>query len=143
MRSATTSVGVAAGTAALLAGAALTVGPATAGADPGAHQITYTVTTGSELNAHIYYMATQPPSKSAFNADSSKYMTNVEVNVNPGAPWVMQATLDNPDQWAIVTASGVLRTDPHFHCEIAVDGKVVVTQDGGSGVQCALPGSQI
>ena len=60
------------------------------------------------------------------------------MNVNPAAPWVFETTLNDLNQWAIVSASGVLRTNPAFHCEIAVDGVVVVTQDGGSGVQCAL-----
>ena len=86
----------------------------------------------------IYYLGTEPPSRAAFDADSSQYLTNIKVNVNPAAPWVFETTLNDPNQWAIVSASGVLRTNPAFHCEIAVDGVVVVTQDGGSGVQCAL-----
>ena len=138
MRKATTRVGAAVGAAVMVAAAGIAVSHGISGAEPGPHKVTYTVTTGSELNAQIYYLATEPPSQSAFDADSSQFLTNVKVNVNPAAPWVFETTLNDPNQWAIVSASGVLRTNPAFHCEIAVDGVVVVTQDGGSGVQCAL-----
>jgi hypothetical protein len=134
MRKATFSVGAALTVAA--AGVAAT--HATSTADPGAHQVKYTVTATSGLTAQIYYIATEPPSKSAFDADSSPYLTNVRVDVNPDGPWVFETTLNDPNQWAIVTASGGLRVNPEFHCEIAVDGQVVVSQQGGSGVQCAL-----
>jgi hypothetical protein len=138
MRTAATMVGA----AALVAAATVTVSQATAMAQ-GAHKVVYTVTTASELNATIYYMATQPPSKADFNANSSQYLPSVKVNVNPGAPWVFETTLDDPDAWAIVTASGALRENPQFHCQIAVDDVVVVNQDAGSGVQCRMPGSQV
>lgn len=70
------------------AGAALSgVIPAIARADPVGHQVTYTVTTTSDLMANIRYMSADPPSMAAFNADSF--------------------------------------------------GQVVVSQDGGSGVQCS------
>jgi hypothetical protein len=111
---------------------------ATSNAEPAGHQVKYTVTTGSELNAQIYYLKTEPPSQAAFDADSSQYLVNDKVPVNPDSPWIFQTTLTNPTQWAIVSASGVLRTNPQFHCEIAVDGVTVVSQDGASGVQCAL-----
>jgi hypothetical protein len=58
--------------------------------------------------------------------------------VGPGAPWTFQTTLTDPTEWAFVSASGGLRVNPEFRCEIAVDGQVVVSQQGGSGVQCAL-----
>jgi hypothetical protein len=127
----------------MMAAAAVSVSQASAVAQPAPKKVTYTVTTGSELNAQIYYMVSQPPSKADFDANSSQYMTNVKVNVNPAAPWVFETTLDDPDAWAMVTASGVLRTDPQFHCEIAVDGAVVASQQGGSGVACELPGNLI
>ena len=138
MRKATTRVGAAVGAAVMVAAAGIAVSHGISGAEPGPHKVTYTVTTGSELNAQIYYLATEPPSQSAFDADSSQFLTNVKVNVNPAAPWVFETTLNDPNQWASGSAIGVLRTNPAFHSEIAVDGVVVVTQDGGSGVQCAL-----
>jgi ABC-type glycerol-3-phosphate transport system substrate-binding protein len=127
------------GLALIMAAAGIAATHAASNAEPAAHQVTYTVTTGSELNAQIYYMKVEPPSQAAFNADSSPFLVNDNrVLVSPDSPWAFQTTMNDPNQWAIVSASGVLRTDPQFHCQIAVDGVTVVSQDGGSGVQCAL-----
>ena len=71
-------------------------------------------------------------------ANDPQYMPLARTSVGPGGPWVFQTTLTNPTQWAFISASGGLRVNPEFHCEIAVDGQVVVSQQGGSGVQCAL-----
>lgn len=128
--------------AAVLATAAIAAGTATAHAEPpaegGAHAVTYTVVAQSELNAQIYYLATEPPSRADYDADASKYLTNVKTLLRPGVPWTFETTLTDPTQWALVSASGALRVPPNFHCEIAVDGVVVVRSDGGSGTQCAL-----
>ena len=102
----------------------------------GAHQITYTVTTTSDLTANIYYVSADPPDQAA--ANKPEYMPLARTQVGPGAPWTVQATLADPTKWAFVSASGGLRVNPEFHCEIAVDGQVVVSQQGGSGVQCAI-----
>ena len=111
---------------------ASTAAPAAAGA----HQVTYTVTTTSDLTANIYYVTADPPSQSA--ANDPQFMPMARTGVGPGAPWTFQTTLNNPTQWAFISASGGLRVNPEFRCEIAVDGQVVVSQQGGSGVQCAL-----
>ncbi|MGE2713681.1 hypothetical protein ACQI4L_06475 [Mycolicibacterium litorale] len=122
--------------------AGLAAGTATANAEPpvepGSHTVTYTVVAQSELNAQLYFLATEPPSRADFDADSSRYLTNVKTLLRPGVPWTFQTTLSDPAQWALVSASGALRVPPNFHCEIAVDGVVVVQSDGGSGTQCAL-----
>lgn len=110
--------------------------PATDPAGAGAQQVTYTVTTTSDLTANIYYVSADPPDQSA--ANDPEFMPLARTMVGPGAPWTMQTTLNDPTQWAFVSASGGLRVNPEFRCEIAVDGQVVVTQQGGSGVQCAL-----
>ncbi len=102
----------------------------------GAHQVTYTVTTTSDLTANIYYVSADPPDQAS--ANKPEFMPLARTPVGPGAPWTVQATLNDPTQWAFVSASGGLRVNPEFRCEIAVDGKVVVSQQGGSGVQCAL-----
>jgi hypothetical protein len=102
----------------------------------GARQVTYTVTTTSDLTANIYYVTTDPPAQS--EANDPEYMPMARTMVGPGAPWTFQTTLADPTQWAFVSASGGLRVNPEFRCEIAVDGQVVVSQQGGSGVQCAL-----
>ncbi len=122
------------------AGPEATAAPSTAAsaapAAAGAHQVTYTVTTTSDLTANIYYVSADPPNQGA--ANDPQYMPMARTLVGPGAPWTFQATLDDPTQWAFVSASGGLRVNPEFRCEIAVDGQVVVSQQGGSGVQCSL-----
>lgn len=100
------------------------------------HQVTYTVTTTSDLTANIYYVTTDPPNQAA--ANDPQFMPQARTQVGPDAPWTFTTTLADPTAWAFVSASGGLRVNPEFHCEIAVDGQVVESQQGGSGVQCAL-----
>jgi hypothetical protein len=118
-----------------------------AGADPttpptpttpsgAAHQVTYIVTTTSDLTANIYYVTADPPGQAA--ANDPQFMPLARTGVGPGAPWTVQTTLNDPTRWAFVSASGGLRVNPEFRCEIVVDGQVAVSQQGGSGVQCAL-----
>ena len=121
-----------------MAGAGLAATHATSSAEPGAHQVKYTVTTQSDLTGQIYYLATEPLGKGAFDADPSQYLVRTSTQIVSGEPWVFETTLNDPTQWALVSASGALRVAPQFHCEIAVDGVTVVQQDGASGVQCAL-----
>lgn len=102
----------------------------------GSHQVTYTVTTTSDLTANMYYVTADPPDQAS--ANKPQYMPMARTQVGPGAPWSFQANLNDPTQWAFVSASGGLRVNPEFRCEISVDGQVVVSQQGGSGVQCAL-----
>ncbi|BBY53872.1 hypothetical protein MKOR_11230 [Mycolicibacillus koreensis] len=126
------------GAALMVAAAGVAVSNATAGADPdGAHEVTYTITAADSLVAKIYYISADPPSMADYNADSAKYLTSVQQPIAPGEPLVYTVTLNDPGQWARVDASGALRVPPNFGCEIAVDGEVVVTQQGGSGVTCA------
>jgi hypothetical protein len=122
--------------AVLMLGAAVSAAPSAAADPAGPHQVTYTVTTTSDLTANIYYVTADPPSQAL--ANDPQYMPLARTGVGPGAPWVFQTTMNNPIQWAFVSASGGLRVNPEFYCEIAVDGQVVVSQQGGSGVQCSL-----
>ncbi|MGB3896909.1 hypothetical protein A5772_19815 [Mycolicibacter sinensis] len=101
------------------------------------HEVTYTITATSDLNTNISYIKTDPPSMAAYNANASEYLETVRAPIAGGQPLVYTATLADPGQWALVTASGGLRVNPEFHCEIAVDGEVVVSQQGGSGVSCS------
>ncbi|MFM9034473.1 MAG: hypothetical protein ACKOQ4_09320 [Mycobacterium sp.] len=117
------------------AGAEATGAPEATGA-AGSHQVTYTVTTTSDLTANIYYVTADPPDQAS--ANTAQYMPMARTMVGPGAPWTFQASLNDPTKWAFVSASGGLRVNPEFRCEIAVDGQVVASQQGGSGVQCAL-----
>ncbi|HEU0191176.1 MAG TPA: hypothetical protein VFR17_07890 [Mycobacterium sp.] len=121
----------------MLAFGMVAVTQATATAEPAGHQVTYTVTTTSDLMANIQYIQSDPPSQSAFNANSSQYLQTLHTPITGGQPLVYTATLADPGQWALITASGGLRINPEFHCEISVDGEVVVSQQGGSGVTCS------
>lgn len=133
MRSAT-RIAAAALTAAVAAAA---VSLPAAQADPDTHEVTYTVTVTSDLMANIQYIDADPPSQAAYNADASQYLKTLRTPITGGQPLVYTTRLTDPGQWALVTASGGLRINPEFHCEIAVDGQVVVSQQGGSGVTCS------
>lgn len=124
------------GSVVVLAAAAGAATHGTSAADPAAHTVTYTVTTTSDLTANIYHVIADPPDQAVANTD--QYMPLAKVYVGPATPWVFETTLNDPNRWAYVSASGALRANPEFRCEIAVDGQVVVTQQGGSGVQCSL-----
>lgn len=128
------------GTALTLAvvGVAITHGTSSAEPETGGHQVTYTITATSDLSVDVQYIATDPPSQSAYNADADKYLTTLRrTPIGGGQSLVYTTTLADPNQWALVTASGGLRINPELHCEIAVDGEVVVSQQGGSGVTCS------
>ncbi len=112
---------------------------AIAGADPDVHQVQYTITTGMDTSVSLNYLAAEPASRAALDADPNAYLRNERVSIAPGAPWVFETTLKDTS-WAYVNAGGAAHYNgsPNPHCEIAVDGQVVVQQDGESGVQCTL-----
>lgn len=107
--------------------------------DPGSHQVRYTVTTGQEMSVNLNYLATEPASQSAYNANPGAYMRNESVTIDPGAPWVFETTL-NDTSWAYVMAGGAAHYNgtPNPHCDIAIDGNVVTQQDGVIAATCAL-----
>ncbi len=126
-----------------VAGAAI-LGPVTAHADPAGHQVTYTITSTGNLTGNVRYLNSDPPSQAAFSANSAQYMNTVQTPFTPGQPLVYTTTLANPNQWAYVNASGGCHwpdcgsgATPELHCEIAVDGQVVVTQNATTGVTCS------
>lgn len=131
---------VASATFALAGGVIL--GPATAHAD--GHQVTYTVTSPNNLTATVNYVSSDPPSQAAYNADPSKFMTSVQAPLSGGTPVTYTATLANPNQYATISASGMLHWPDsgngpaQLHCEIAVDGQVVVHQDATTTATCKL-----
>jgi hypothetical protein len=123
--------------AALMAFVGVALGNGTSTAEPETHQVTYTVTVTSDLMANIQYIETDPPSQAAYNANASQYLKTLRTPIGGGQPLVYTTTLADPNQWALITASGGLRVNPEFHCEIAVDGEIVIEQSGGSGVTCS------
>jgi len=130
--------------AAALGVAGVAFPPGTSQADPAGHQVTYTVTSTGNLTGNVRYINSDPPSQAAFNANSAQFMNTVQTPFTPDQPLVYTTTLANPSQWAYVAASGGCHwpdcgsgATPELHCEIAVDGQVVVTQSATTGVTCS------
>lgn len=112
--------------------------PATA-EDPVLHDVTYTVSADAPFHAEIYYRDTDPPNFGDYSHDPYRFTPNVEANVGPGAPWVLNVKLADPQNWAMVLGtSGLSPNPPGFHCSLAVDGQVVATRSGAKGALCSL-----
>jgi uncharacterized membrane protein len=136
MRTTTARVGA----AFMVAAASIAVGQATANAEPAGHQVRYTLTAAGPADFDLFYLTTQPPSKAAYNADAYAFVKKEQVTLAPGVPWVFETTLADP-QWAIFTVSSTThggQAAPNPHCDIAVDGQVVVQQDAPYNLQCQL-----
>jgi hypothetical protein len=103
------------------------------------HQVRYTITSGQDATLSVNYLAADPGSKAALDANPSAYLRSERVAVGPSAPWVFETTLSDPS-WAYVMAGGAARYSgtPNPHCEIAVDGNVVAQQDGETAATCTL-----
>ena len=144
VRKVVSAVSVAGCAATFAAAVGVAVTPATSYADPPGHQVTYTITTTGNLTGNVRYMNSDPPSQAAYDANSSQFMNTVQTAFSAGQPLVYTTTLANPNQWAIVTASGGCHwpdcdssNTPQIQCQIAVDAQVVVTQSATTGVTCS------
>ena len=108
-------------------------------ADDGLHEVTYTLSTDRPFVAEIYYRDTDPPDFAEYSHDPYRFSPNVEADVGPDRPWALTVRLANPQQWAMVVAtSGLSANPPGFHCSLAVDGAVLVTNSGPRGALCSL-----
>lgn len=124
--------------AALVAGI-LAPAPASAEDPVVLHNVTYTVYTDNPFFAEIYYRDIDPPNFADYSHDPYLFSPNVEAGLGPDKPWVLNVQLANPDQWAMVLGtSGMSPSQPSFHCSIAVDGAVVVTNSGARGALCSI-----
>jgi hypothetical protein len=107
--------------------------------DPVLHNVTYTVYTETPFFAEIYYRDTDPPNFADYSHDPYLFSPNVEARLGPDTPWVLNVQLADPQQWAMVLgSSGRSAHPPNFHCTIAVDGSVVVTNSGAKGALCSI-----
>ena len=103
------------------------------------HEVTYTVYTDSPFHADIYYRDAEPVSFADYSHDPYVFSPKAEADLGPGAPWVLTVRLEDPQHWAMVTAtSGRSPNPPGFHCTLAVDGAVVVSNSGANGALCSL-----
>jgi hypothetical protein len=140
MRTATTRIGAALAVAAASIAVGQTLSDTVANAEPAGHQVRYTLTSAGGADFDLFYLTTQPPSKDAYNANPYAFVKKEPVSLAPGVPWAFDTTLADP-QWAIFTVSSTThggQAAPNPHCDIAVDGQVVVQQDGPYNLQCQL-----
>lgn len=130
----------------LLAAVSLVLGTGVAVADedpvpgPPLHHVQYTVFSERPFaNAQIYYRDVDPPNFADYSHNPYVYSPNVEATVGPNQMWTLNVMLANPDQWAMVTASSLDSPQrPNFHCVLAVDGQVVITNQGPKGALCSI-----
>lgn len=115
--------------------------PASADDGPVQHRVTYTVTADSATAAGIYYRDVQPPTWAEYSHDPYQFSPRDDVRLEPGKPWLHEAMLADPTQWAMVTvttAGQPARPGQVLHCTLAVDGTVIARADGPSGALCSL-----
>lgn len=102
-------------------------------------QVTYTVTANEAVTADIYYREADPPTWADYSHNPYLYSPKARVDIAPDTPWVRTVTLADPDRWAMVSVtSGRLPVQPHFRCELSVDGVIVATGDGPKGALCSI-----
>ena len=107
--------------------------------DPVMHHVKYTVTAQNPIYTDIYYLDQQPAIFSDYSHNPYSFTPHVDVDLGPGKPWSFDLDMANPDDYAMVVAStGTEPGTPGLHCELAVDGAVVVSKDGPKGVLCSL-----
>jgi hypothetical protein len=123
----------------MVAAAGCAVSQATSAAQPdGGHQVRYTLAVAGPSTFTVSYLTAQPPSEQAYNADAYAFMKRETINVVPGAPWVFETSLEDP-QWAFLQVAGTAhggQAAPNAHCEIAADGQVIIAQDNPYSPQC-------
>lgn len=130
-------------TAAALALGCTVAGAPTAVADdpaPVLHHVKYTVFSETPFrNAEIYYRDVDPPNFAEYSHNPYVFSPNVEADVGPNQMWTLDVMLANPEQWAMVTVGSLDSPQrPNFHCVLAIDGNVVVTNQGPRGALCAV-----
>lgn len=142
LRSTATRVAaVAAAVGAVMAATAVAPSPARAD-DPVLHHVKYTVGASVPVRAQIYYRDTDPPNFADYSHNPYEYSPRADVDLGPGKPWVMEAMLADPQDWAMVVASKPPNIEqlatPGFVCELRVDDVVVASNAGTKGVLCSL-----
>lgn len=128
--------------AAVVAAVASLAGAAPAAAEPVLHHVKYTVGASQPTRANIYYRDVQPPNWADYSHNPYIFSPKAEAELGPGKPWVLEAMLADPQQWAMVVASvpehAPALADPGFVCELRVDDVVVATDSGLKGALCSL-----
>ncbi|MCV7100215.1 hypothetical protein [Mycobacterium palustre] len=103
------------------------------------HHVKYTVTAQNPIYTDIYYLDHEPARFSDYSHDPYSFTPHIDVDIAPDKPWSYELDLSKPDVYAMVVAStGTEPGTPNLHCELSVDGAVVVSKDGPKGVLCSL-----
>ena len=103
------------------------------------HHVKYTLTAQKPIYAQIYYLDQEPEIFANWSHNPYQYMPNVQTDLGPNQAWTFELDLQKPDEWAMVMANtGPEPGEPSFHCEIAVDGNTVVSNDGAKAVLCSI-----
>lgn len=116
----------------------------TAAAQPPLHHVQYTVGASQDIaNAEIYWRQIDPPNWGAYSHNPYEFTPNVEANLGPNQPWVMETWLADPNEWSMVVVGLPAQStpplaDPGFVCELKVDGAVVATDAGTKGALCSM-----
>ena len=125
--------------ACLLAAGGVLAGSGRAQADPVMHHDRYTVSAQNPIYTDIYYLDHQPAMFSDYSHNPYSFTPHVDVDLGPGKSWSFDLDMSDPDDYAMVVAStGTEPGTPGLHCDLAVDGAVVVSKDGPKGVLCSL-----
>jgi hypothetical protein len=128
-----------AASAMLLSIAGLLVNSARAHADPIMHHVKYTVSAQHPIYTDIYYLDHEPNIFADYSHNPYSFTPHVDVDIAPGTPWSYELDLSKPEVYAMVSATtGTEPGAPQLHCDLAVDGSVVVSKDGEKGVLCSI-----
>ena len=107
--------------------------------DPVMHHVKYSISTQNPIYANIYYIDQEPAIFSDYSHDPYRFTPNVKTDIAPGNPWSFELNLAKPEYWAMVVVNtGGEPGTPQFHCDLSVDGAVVVSKDGPKGVLCSI-----
>ena len=91
------------------------------------------------IYANIYYIDHDPAIFSDYSHDPYQFTPQRLSRYRPGQAVGSELDLANPNQWAMVSVSiGGEPSTPNFHCDLAVDGAAVVSNDGPRGALCSL-----
>jgi hypothetical protein len=107
--------------------------------DPVMHHVKYSISVQNPIYANIYYLDQEPAIFSDYSHDPYRFTPNVKTDIAPGKPWSFELNLAKPEDYAMVVVNtGGEPGTPQFHCDLSVDGTVVVSKDGPKGVLCSI-----
>lgn len=113
--------------------------PAAADDVPVLHDVTYTISTDKPFFADIYYHDTEPGNYADYSHNPYVFSPKIETDLGPDRPWVLTVRMADPLNWAMALGtSGQSPNPPGFHCTLAVDGNVLVSNSGSKGALCSM-----